>query len=69
MAEVEPHRKKVNSYIINAIPRPICNVEFKLMPFYISAYEMVRPMAIYFVPTIKPGSKQSQGTDLIKKKQ
>jgi len=67
MAEEEP-RKKVNTYIINTIPKPKCNVQFKLLPFYKRVYEMmVQPEAIYYVPTYKPGLNQPQGTNLIKK--
>lgn len=68
MAEGAP-RKKVNTYVINSIPRPICNVQFKVLPFYRNIYKItVEPVAIYCVPTYKPGLNEAKGTDLIKKK-
>ncbi|XP_016658653.1 E3 SUMO-protein ligase pli1 [Acyrthosiphon pisum] len=60
MAEEEP-RKKINTYVINQIPRPTCDVEFIPLPFYNTIYTiMVKPVAIYYAPAYKPGLEQPQ---------
>ncbi|XP_060859162.1 uncharacterized protein LOC132936446 [Metopolophium dirhodum] len=65
MAEEEP-RKKVNTYIINTIPKPKYNVQFKLLPFYKYVYKfMAQPEAIYCIPIYKPGLKQPQEHTII----
>jgi len=63
MAE-EP-RKKVNFYIVNLIPRPICNVKFQVRQFYQKVQTILEPVAIYCIPKIKPDLEQLQG--IIKK--
>lgn len=67
MTEEQP-RKKVNCYIINSTPRPICNVEFQQQPFYKSIYNLTKPVAIYCVTKIKHDLEQTKGTNLKKKK-
>lgn len=52
----------INCYIINSIPRPICNVKFQPLPFYRNVYKVLQPMAIYCVPTVKPSLKNPKGT-------
>lgn len=64
--EVTP-RKKVEFYIINHIPRPVCNVVFKNLQFYRHVQEIVQhPVAIYCFPSYQPHVAQPEGTDLIK---
>lgn len=68
MTEEEQSRKKVNCYIINSSPRPICNVEFQQQPFYKILYNLTKPVAIYCVTKIRHGLEQTKGINLIKKK-